>query len=88
MKIKPGFGLYQVGDEYIIMQDGSSNVDFSQIINLNKTSAFLWQEMERHDFDAHTLADALTAYFDVTPEDALNDAQQFIFSMQHQGLIE
>lgn len=88
MRIKPGFGLYQVGDEYIIMQDGSSNIDFSQIINLNKTSAFLWQEMERHNFDAHSLAHAMADRYDVEPDRALHDAQQFILSMLHEGLIE
>ena len=29
MKIKQGFILHRIGDDYIIMQDGSSNVDFN-----------------------------------------------------------
>lgn len=44
MKIKQGFILHRIGDDYIIMQDGSSNVDFSKVISLNQTSAMLWQE--------------------------------------------
>ena len=31
MKIKQGFILHRIGDDYIIMQDGSSNVDFSKV---------------------------------------------------------
>ena len=46
MKIKQGFILHRIGDDYIIMQDGSSNVDFSKVISLNQTSAMLWQEIE------------------------------------------
>ena len=34
MKIKQGFILHRIGDDYIIMQDGSSNVDFSKVISL------------------------------------------------------
>ena len=42
MKIKQGFILHRIGDDYIIMQDGSSNVDFSKVISLNQTSAMLF----------------------------------------------
>ena len=50
MKIKQGFILHRIGDDYIIMQDGSSNVDFSKVISLNQTSAMLWQEIENKEF--------------------------------------
>ena len=43
MKIEPEFMLHQIGEEYIVMHDGSTNVDFSRIINLNRTAAYLWQ---------------------------------------------
>lgn len=49
MKIKQGFILHRIGDDYIIMQDGSSNVDFSKVISLNQTSAMLWQEIENKE---------------------------------------
>ena len=32
MKIKNGFTLHQIGDEHIIMHNGTGNVDFSNII--------------------------------------------------------
>ena len=33
MKIKDGFTLHQIGDEYIIMYNGTQNVDFNNIIS-------------------------------------------------------
>ena len=39
MKIKDGFTLHQIGDEYIIMYNGTQNVDFNNIISLNSTAA-------------------------------------------------
>ena len=36
MKIKDGFTLHQIGDEYIIMYNGTQNVDFNNIISLWK----------------------------------------------------
>lgn len=47
MKIKNGFTLHQIGDEHIIMHNGTGNVDFSNIISLNPTAtAFgnMWKE--------------------------------------------
>ena len=77
MKIKQGFILHRIGDDYIIMQDGSSNVDFSKVISLNQTSAMLWQETE-----------ALTSRYDVDNESARRDAQKFIDSLDREGIIE
>ena len=51
MKIKQGFILHRIGDDYIIMQDGSSNVDFSKVISLNQTSAMLWQRVRYRQRD-------------------------------------
>lgn len=88
MKIKKGFILHRIGDEYIIMQDGSSNVDFSKVINLNKTSAMLWKAMENKDFDVNTLAKALTEHYEIDVTTAHRDAQKFIGSLQQEGVIE
>ena len=49
MKIKNGFTLHQIGDEHIIMHNGTGNVDFSNIISLNPTATRLWQHVEGTD---------------------------------------
>ena len=88
MKIKQGFILHRIGDDYIIMQDGSSNVDFSKVISLNQTSAMLWQEIENKEFDTDSVTEALTSRSDVDHESARRDAQKFIDSLDREGIIE
>lgn len=88
MKIKPEFMLHQIGEEYIVMHDGSTNVDFSSIINLNRTAAYLWQRFYGEDFDSELLTRALTERYDVTPEQAHQDSDAFIRSLQRCGIIE
>ena len=88
MKIKQGFILHRIGDDYIIMQDGSSNVDFSKVISLNQTSAMLWQEIENTEFDTDSVTEALTSRYDVDNESARRDAQKFIDSLDREGIIE
>jgi len=84
-------GLKQYDDakaDYIIMQDGSSNVDFSKVISLNQTSAMLWQEIENKEFDTDSVTEALTSRYDVDNESARRDAQKFIDSLDREGIIE
>ena len=88
MKIKQGFILHRIGDDYIIMQDGSSNVDFSKVISLNQTSAMLWQEIENKEFDTDSVTEALTSRYEVDNKSARRDAQKFIDSLAREGIIE
>lgn len=88
MRIKEGFLLHQVGDECIVMQDGSTNVDFSNIISLNPTAALLWKELDGQEFDAETVARMMTEHYEVTSEEACRDAENFIKKLQEAGVME
>lgn len=44
MKTKIGFNLRQVCGENIIVAEGEENIDFSNIISMNESSAFLWKK--------------------------------------------
>ena len=87
MKIKPEFMLHQIGEEYIVMHDGATNVDFSRIINLNRTAAYLWQRFRDADFDVDALTAALTERYDVASEQSRRDAEAFIQSLQRCGIL-
>ena len=45
MKIKEGWEIQNVGGEYIIVPAGADNVDYSKIISLNETAAYLWENV-------------------------------------------
>ena len=44
MRIKDGFELREICGEHVILSHGMDNIDFSKIISLNETAAFLWKE--------------------------------------------
>lgn len=88
MKIRKGLFLHTIGDECIVMQDGSSNVDFSNILNLNPTAVYLWQAIGEEDFDAERIVRMLTEHYDVTEEQARRDAHTFIDMLQEALVIE
>lgn len=88
MKIKNGFTLHQIGDEHIIMHNGTGNVDFSNIISLNPTATRLWQHVEGTDFNTDTLTDFLTENYEVDAVTAKRDAEQLIKNWLEAGIIE
>ena len=88
MKIKDGFTLHQIGDEYIIMYNGTQNVDFNNIISLNSTAAHLWEPVVGMDFNADTLTDFLMENYEVDSETAKRDAEQLIKNWLEAGIIK
>ena len=50
MRIKPGFNIRQMCGESIIVAQGLANIDFSKIISLNESAAYLWDAVKEQDF--------------------------------------
>lgn len=87
MRIKEGLFLHRIGDECIVMQDGSSNVDFSNILNLNPTAAYLWATIGNQEFDTASITQMMTDHYEVTEEQARLDAEGFIKKLKEAGVI-
>lgn len=89
MKKKSGFELQDVCGEKVIIAQGIENIDFSKLIHLNETAAFLWEHVGTNEFNAEVLAEALIqADYDVDRETAIADSQILIDAWKEQGLIE
>ncbi|MBQ6651862.1 MAG: PqqD family protein [Prevotella sp.] len=88
MKAKPGFNLRTVCGEQIIVAEGKENIDFSNIISMNESSAYLWKNIQGKEFTAETLADLLTEEYEVEREKALADCHTLIRQWQEAGIVE
>ena len=60
MKTKKGFNLRQVCGENVIVAEGAENIDFSSIISMNESSAYLWNSIQGKEFDKNNLVELLT----------------------------
>ena len=78
MKIKTGFELRDVCGEKVIIATGIENIDFSRMISLNESAAFLWENIQDKEFDAETLAELLLQEYEVDKADALADSQKLL----------
>ncbi|MBR5082475.1 MAG: PqqD family protein [Bacteroidales bacterium] len=88
MKLKKGYRLRSLGQEFILVAEGLDAVDFSRMISMNESAAFLWKEVEDKDFDAEMLTALLTDNYDIALETAQNDVAALLESWSAAGLIE
>ena len=89
MKAKKGFNLREVCGEQIIVAEGKENIDFSNIISMNESSAYLWKKVQQMEsFTADDLAQLLTEQYEVEYEVALNDATTLAGQWVEAGIVE
>lgn len=87
MKIQPGFVLKEVADSFVIVPTGSNIVDFSAMITINETGAFLWNCLNE-DVTDEELCDKLCAEYDIDRETALSDIKEFTGTLKSKKVIE
>jgi hypothetical protein len=75
MKAKSGFNLREVCGEQIIVADGEENIDFSNIISMNESAAYLWRNLQDKEFTLDDMVRLLLEAYDVDEEVARKDAE-------------
>ncbi|MBD9272098.1 MAG: PqqD family protein [Prevotella sp.] len=88
MKAKPGFNLRVVCGENIIVAEGEENIDFSNIISMNESSAYLWQNIQGKEFTHEDLVGLLTQEYEVDEVTALKDVKALTELWLQAGIIE
>lgn len=76
MTVKPGFELREVCGEQILVAEGIENIDFSKMISMNSSAAYLWNSVKGKEFTNEMLAELLQEKYDVDAETALKDATE------------
>ena len=87
MKINEGFELRTVCDENVIVAYGRKNIDFSKVISLNESTAYLWNAVVGKEFTCQELADLLCKEYEVDAQTALNDVNQIAAEWKELGLV-
>ena len=89
MKTKKGYTLRSLGNEYILVAESLDEaIDFSRMISLNATAAFLWKEVEGKEFDTEMLVSLLMEEYGITHNVAANDVASLLETLKTANLIE
>lgn len=89
MKVKNGFNLREVCGEHIIVAEGDENIDFSNIISMNESSAYLWEEVQKMDtFTVDNLVELICNQYEIDETTAHKDAIALAAQWGTAGIIE
>ena len=93
MRTIEGFKLRKLGNEFILVGESMSLINFNKMITFNETAAFLWEQAQKMSvetgrFTTEALCDALRAEYDVSPETAMSDVESTIASWKEAGVVE
>ena len=88
MKIKKGFVMRSICGQNVISGEGLEQVNFSKLVTLNESAAYLWKEVQDKEFTAETLTDLMLERYAVEREQAQKDAEALCRQWVEMGLAE
>lgn len=88
MRIKDGFVLRPLGNEYILLGESVEQVDFNRMLRYNETAAYLWKALQGQDFSEEDMANLLCEEYDIDRETALADCCELVASWRELNIID
>ena len=88
MKKKPGINMRKICGENIIVAEGNVNIDFTNILSLNESAAYLWQRIGDEHFDIDTLTQWLMEEYEVDIDTARQDVIAMVDKWLELNIIE
>ena len=87
MKIKEGFVLREVMDNFIVVAVGKGVKTFNGMIQLNDTGAFLWKLLEK-GAEEDQLVEQMMKEYGIERDVAKGDVQEFIQGLKEANLLQ
>lgn len=87
VKIKDGYLLRNIADEWIVIPRGEHALKFSAMIVLNETGAFLWNILKEEKTIAD-LIDAMRSEYGIDRETAERDVKAFVEQLKSENVVE
>lgn len=88
MKTKTGFELRELCGEKVIVVEGATTVDFSCVIHLNESAAFLWEALSGCEFTESDMANLLCKEYEVDERNAVADCRRLVAQWLEAGMLE
>jgi len=86
MKIKDNFVLRQVADTWCVLPLAEETLNLNGMLTLNDSGAFLWKTLEG-GAGSEELAAALMGEYEVDPQTAEADINEFLDKLRHVGCL-
>jgi Coenzyme PQQ synthesis protein D (PqqD). len=87
MKIKSDYVMREIAGTCVVVPTGKASVDFSGMVTLNDTGAFLWKQLSEEQSERDMVQVMLREY-DTDENTARKDIQEFIRKLKAADLLE
>ena len=87
MKIKEGFVVRKIANQYMAVPVGARAKELHGMIGLNETAAFLWELLKEKRTEEELVAFLYDEY-EISEEKALETVRRFCVSLQEEGVLE
>ncbi len=88
MQLKENLTIRRIGDEYMMVSENGSSLDYTRVISLNSSAAYLIQKVEQNKFTKEDWVNMLTERYPIDRETAEADVQVLIDKLIKEGLID
>ena len=88
MKLIEGFRLRPLGKEFIVTPESVAQINFSKMISLNSSAAYLWKSIEGKEFTPEDLKNLLLEKYEVEEDIAARDAENIARTWIEAGIAE
>jgi len=82
MKIKDGFILRPVGNQFMAVAIGAAGKKFNGMIRINEAGGFLWKELQQEITEDELVAKMLERYDGLDEDTARKDLREFVDSIR------
>ena len=87
MKLKQGFLLRRMADQFVVVAVGAAAQEFPGMMRLNGSGAFIWKQLER-EVDENTVIRSVLEEYDVPEEQAAADVRRWIAQLRETGALD
>ncbi|MGV8963226.1 MAG: PqqD family protein [Candidatus Saccharimonadaceae bacterium] len=88
MKLRDNLTIRKIGDEHMIVSESGSSLDYTRVISLNSSAAYLVQEVKQKEFTKEEWVSLLIDKYNVEKERAEADVQALIDKLEKEGLFD
>lgn len=88
MKLKDNLTIRMIGDEYMMVSESGSGLDYTRVISLNESAAYLVQKAHQKEFTKEEWVSLLIDKYNVDKETAETDIEYLIDKLAKEGLFD
>lgn len=88
MKLKENLFTRKIGDDYIMVSESGSTIDYTRVISLNESAAYLINKVNGDSFTKEDLVNNLMEQYDIDKKTAEVDIQNLLDKLMNEGLLD